>query len=67
MNKQSGVNAKQIDKDKYPESKKPFDYQINELLQEKITYLSMFSTLFIDLRLVVSIQTNHMCHITKLN
>ncbi len=25
----------------------------------------MFSTLFIDLRMVVSIQTNHMCHITS--
>ncbi len=83
MNKQSGFNAEQIDKDKYPESKnhlkieskitsqhnktkqKPFDYQINELYQEKITYLSMSSTLLIDLCLVVSIQTNHMCHITS--
>ncbi len=27
--------------------------------------LLKFSTLFIDLRLVVSIQTNHMCHITS--
>jgi hypothetical protein len=25
MNKQSGFNAEQIDKDKYPESKKPFE------------------------------------------
>ncbi len=30
-----------------------------------ITYLSKFSTLFIDLCLVVSIQTNHMCHVTS--
>ncbi len=28
-------------------------------------YLSKFSTLFVDLRLVVSIQTNHTCHITS--
>ncbi len=33
--------------------------------KEKITYLSKFSTLFIDLRLVVSIQTNYTCHITS--
>ena len=33
--------------------------------KEKITYLSEFSILFKDLRLVVSIQTNHMCHITS--
>ena len=81
MNKQSGFNAEQINKDKNLESK-------NRLkIKSKITsyhnktktvrlsnqwvrtrednILSKFSTLFIDSRLVVSIQTNHTCHITS--
>jgi hypothetical protein len=52
INKQSWLNAEQIEKDNYPES-------------EKITYLLKFSTLFIDICLVDSVQTNHMCHITS--
>ena len=82
MNKQSGFNAEQINKDKNPESKK------NRLkIKSKITSyhnktktvrlsnqrvitqednISLkFSTLSIDLRLVVSIQTNHTYHFTS--
>jgi hypothetical protein len=78
MNKQSGFNAEQINKDKYPESKnhlkikskitsnqnktKTVRLSNQRVMQEKITHLSKFSTLFIDLCLVVSIQVNYTCH-----
>jgi hypothetical protein len=79
MNKQSGFNVEKIEKDNYPESKTVWilnlKWQVNAtkaiwlINQQVITredYISLkFSNLFIDLRLVVSIQTNHMCHITS--
>ncbi len=52
MNKQSGFNVEQIEKDKHLESK-------------TVWLIKSTSTLFKDLRLVVSIQTNHTCHITS--
>ncbi len=78
--KQSGFNAEQINNDKYLESKNCSKIKITiyhnktktvrlsnqrVIAQEEKTYLSKFSTLFIDLRLVVSIQTNHTCHFTS--
>ncbi len=81
MNKQSGFNAEQINKDKNPESKyrlkiksKITSYHNNkktirlsnqQVMTREDTHLLKFSTLSIDLCLVVSIQTNHTCHFTS--
>ncbi len=80
MNNQSGFNAEQIEKNKYPESitvwrinlitskhsKTKTVWLINQQVMIKEDYTSLkVSTLFKNLRLVFSIQTNHACHITS--
>ncbi len=81
MNKQSGFNAGQINKDKNPESKNRLKIKSKitsyhnktktvrlsnqrVIAREDNIPLKVF-TLFIDLRLVVSIQTNYTCHFTS--
>ncbi len=81
MNKQSGFKAKQINKDKYPESKnrlmiksKITSYRnktktVRLSNQQVITREDYISLIVFHslyrLILVVSIQTNHTCHFTS--
>jgi hypothetical protein len=81
MNKQLGFNAEQIEKDKYPERKTVWriNLKTSEHSKAKTAWLIKLTSnntrrLHIsqrsplsskDLRLVVSIQTNHTCHITS--